>query len=427
MIKFKLKKIIINYSNILLNFFLKFDLKFFCALILYLNLRKFKNIPVNTIKKKIIVFSKSGGVEDIFFAYKDKNLDNSIAFYELPRIFIKTIFYQFIAQEKYADYYTYDYNENVKNNKLKYCLCIKEIFRYLDFFWKFDAVISFNIFYYAENNLPEAFQKIGKKFLVIHKESVNSPEESIINFEVYRDKNKKSLADKVAVYCENEKNILIDSNLLKPNQIEVIGCSRSGYSYELRDKKPSEKKIVYFMIETNRSNTEKMLKGELVNWANLAILTAEYLNEYAFRNPEAQIIFKGKKNVHTFQDLPKNHSKNCKFELGNPGHKFLKDAKVVICFNSTIMFEAILANRNIVIPNFGIDRTKLNKLIYKSPNCFADTKDIFFDMIDEYLKKKYQKRKFSNDEKDCVDFYLGNTDGKAGIRLKKFIEENLHH
>ena len=96
--------------------------------------------------------------------------------------------------------------------------------------------------------------------------------------------------------------------------------------------------------------------------------------------------------------------------------------------NSGIVFKRTDLNQNnIVIPNFGIDRTKLNKLIYKSPNCFADTKDIFFDMIDKHLKKKYEKRNFSNDEKDCVDFYLGNTDGKAGIRLKKFIEENLYH
>ena len=155
MIKSKLKKKIINYSNILLKLFIKLDLKFFCAFILFINLRKIKKIPIKNKRNKVIVLSKSGGIEDILFAYKDQNIDNSIAFYELPRIFVKTIFYNFIGKEKYADYYTYDYNENVKNSKLKYKFFIQEIFKKLDKIWNFDAVVSFNIFYYAENDLPE--------------------------------------------------------------------------------------------------------------------------------------------------------------------------------------------------------------------------------------------------------------------------------
>ena len=46
-------------------------------------------------------------------------------------------------------------------------------------------------------------------------------------------------------------------------------------------------------------------------------------------------------------------------------------------------------------------------------------------MIDKNLNKPYKLKNFSEEEKECLDFYLGNSDGKAGIRLKKFIEENL--
>jgi hypothetical protein len=48
-------------------------------------------------------------------------------------------------------------------------------------------------------------------------------------------------------------------------------------------------------------------------------------------------------------------------------------------------------------------------------------------MINKNLNKPYIKKNFSEEEKECVDFYLGNSDGKAGERLKKFIEENLQH
>ena len=78
-----------------------------------------------------------------------------------------------------------------------------------------------------------------------------------------------------------------------------------------------------------------------------------------------------------------------------------------------------------MITNFGIDRSKLEKFIYKSPNKFANSKEIFFEMINKNLNNPYKIKDFSKDEKECVDYYLGNSDGNAGARLKRFIEENI--
>jgi hypothetical protein len=320
-------------------------------------------------------------------------------------------------------------NENIKIKKTKYKFFIKKMFFHLDNFWKFDAILGFNPFYFAENDLAEPIKAIGKKFLIIHKESVHTPAAHEMNFEIYRDLNKKNLADKVAVYCEYEKKNLIDSNILESNQSEVIGCARSDYCFELRKKNPLENRLVYFMIVPDRDQRfeklNKLSKDQLVNWFQLADLTTKYLIEYALKRPSVDIIFKGKWGVHSLNDLPENLPKNCSFELGNPGHKFLKDAKVVICFNSTILFEAVMANREIIIPNFKIDRLKCKKFILKSPNKFADSKEIFFEMIDNSLNNPYKIKNFTEEEKECIDLYLGNSDGKAGIRLKKFIEENL--
>ena len=46
-------------------------------------------------------------------------------------------------------------------------------------------------------------------------------------------------------------------------------------------------------------------------------------------------------------------------------------------------------------------------------------------MINKNLNNPYKIKDLSEDEKECVDYYLGNSDGKAGARLKKFIEENI--
>lgn len=428
MFKNKINEIILYFSKFYLKIFVKLNLSYLSALILLINLRRIKKIYCKKTDKKIIILQKTGGIEDILSAYRNSDKDNNIGYYTLPRILIKIIFYKFLKNEKFDDYLTIDFSESIKNKKKYYKSFLKKTFSELDNLWKFNAVIGFNPFYYAEHDLAEPIKDIGKKFLIIHKESVHSPVEHIINFEVYRDQNKKHLANKVAVYCEYEKKNLIDSNFLKSEQLEVVGCARSDYCFELRNKKPLENKIVYFMIEADRNErgekTKKIPKDMEVNWFDLASLTIKHLVEYALKRPDVDIVFKGKGNVHSLDDLPKNLPVNCSFELGNPGHKFLKDAKVVICFNSTILIEAILANREVVIPNFGIDRSKLDKFIYKSPNKFVDKKEIFFETINKSLNKPYTIKNFSKDEKECVDYYLGNSDGKAGYRLKKFIEQN---
>ncbi len=429
MLKKKLNEIILYISKFLLEIFVKLNLSFLSSLVLFLNLRKIKKIYSKKPNKKIILLPKSGGIEDILSAYRNPDRNNNIIFYILPRILIKIIFHKFLKYENFEDYSTKDTSVNITNKKNDYKSFIKKTFLSLDKFWKFNAIIGFNPFYYAENDLPEPIKDLGKKFLVVHKESVHSPAEHKINFEVYRDQNKKHHANKVAVYCEYEKKNLTDSNFLKSNQLEVVGCARSDYCYELRDEKPLNNKVVYFMIEPDRNErseeSKKLPKELLVNWFDLANLTIEHLVEYASKHPKIDIVFKGKWGVHTLDDLPKKLPPNCRFELGNPGHKFLKEAKVVICFNSTILFEAILANREVVIPNFGIDRSKLEKFIYKSPNKFANSKEIFFEMINKNLNNSYEIKDLSKDEKECVDYYLGNSDGNAGARLKKFIEENI--
>ena len=417
MVKKKLNEIILYFSIFFLRIAVKLNLSYLAALILFINLRRVKKIYTQEINKKIIILSKRGGFEDILSAYRSSEKNNSIGYYTLPRILIKIIFYKFLKNEKYKDFLTIDFNESVKRKKKDYKLFTKNTFLKLNKFWKFNAVVGFNPFYYAEHDLAEPIKDIGKKFLIIHKESVNSPEGNIEDLKIYRDQNKKHLADKVAVYCEYEKKKLIDSNFLEPNQVEVTGCARSDYCFEIRNEKPLENTIVYFMIQEEGDGTFK--------WTDLANSTIKHLTEYAYKHPDVDIVFKGKGGVHTSNDLPKNLPQNCRFELGGPGHGFLKDAKVVICFNTTVMFEAILSNREIVIPNFEVDRSKLNKFILKSPNKFADTKEIFFEMINRNLNKTYEVKNLSKEEKECVDYYLGNSDGKAGIRLKKFIEGNI--
>ena len=74
-----------------------------------------------------------------------------------------------------------------------------------------------------------------------------------------------------------------------------------------------------------------------------------------------QIIFKGKVGEeHKFQNilLPDN----IKLIKSGTGEKYLKDCKIVIAFNTTAMFEAIAAGRELIIPNIVIIKKNLKRV-----------------------------------------------------------------
>ena len=49
----------------------------------------------------------------------------------------------------------------------------------------------------------------------------------------------------------------------------------------------------------------------------------------------------------------------------------------------------------------------------------------FFDKVDEYVKIKYSQKTMTNEEKESVQFYIGNSDGKSGQRLRNLIDTNI--
>ena len=104
-----------------------------------------------------------------------------------------------------------------------------------------------------------------------------------------------------------------------------------------------------------------------------------------------------------------------------------RNAKVIIAFNSTIVFEAIASNRNVIIPNFNRENIKKRELVYKinNKNYFVNSKSQYFKKINFYLDSNHKNRNLSNKEKKILDYYLGNADGKSGKRLEKFLRKTI--
>ena len=421
-------QLVLVISFFLIEFSLKIKNHRICAFVIWLNIRKIKSIKSNLKNvKKVLVFPKTGGYEDLVESHYNQN-DNNIIFYILPRLFLKKIFIHHFKRKYTRDYITKAVSSNEPQTKKRYIKFLTNTFYSLDKLIKIDGFISFNIFYYAEKHLDEVFKNLKKKYVILHKESTLTPIEEINAAEVYKKCNDRSLAHKISVYSESQKKILIKSKIASRKQIYVNGCPRSNYAFRLRKIKPKKNFLVYYLIEKNRGNSLFLNKVN-INWNKLYDQTLDLIIEFAKNNYDVNIILKGKVGVHKKEHFSsKILPENCSFVEGQTGERFLRDASVVIAFNSMIVLETIASNRNLIIPNFNNENVKKEKMMVKIANrkYFVNSKKQFIKQLKFYLNLKYVNKKLSNTDKKTLKYYLGFSDGKSGKKMKNFFKKTFN-
>ena len=253
-IKKKLFKCFVSLSFYFLNIALRLNSHILTALILRLNISQFNKITSQN-KKKILVFPKSGGNEDLIEAFRN-DTKNNINFFFLDRIYLKEIFHFHFRNTNKSKYHSdYKTKPKTKLEVIKKDLNVEfltKTFYILNKFFKLDGFISFNLFYYNEKYLEEVCQNLNIKFIILHKESVFTPNDEKCMPKIYRNYNNKSLAHKILVYSKNQKKLLIESKISSKNQIIVNGCARSDYAFRLRKITPREKNIIFYLIDWDR-------------------------------------------------------------------------------------------------------------------------------------------------------------------------------
>ena len=389
--------------------------------------------------------SKVGGVDDITTAYGQKI--SQINFFIIQRIFFRTIYNKFLSKTNLRDYSYKINNKKLEILSYKYSCKVDYYLKFINRFYKFKSIISFNPFYKAERIIQKISKKHDIKFIVLHKESVNSKYDNKVLKYLYTNMIDKFDGEAIATYSNLEKKNMIEANIIKKKKIVTVGSPRCDQSFRYRKIIPESNIITYYMIESNRgapgyllsglsSKDKKILCKSLkinpkdlkVSWEELNKKTINYCIDYARKNKDVQIIFKGKQSTHKRSDLPLSLPENCLFVKDGTGHELLKKSKIIIGFNSTIILEAILANRDILIPYFNFKEMKNKKnfiIDFNNQNYWVKSKLDLFQKIKKLIKSKYKNRKLSKSEKKVLDGYIGNSDGKACERLIKFINSSV--
>ena len=409
------------------------------SLLFVLNLSKIKSIlPKKKTKFKVIVLSKSGGLDDIIESQKKYN--NSFLYLACPRIFIKTIFNTIFGNQ--ASNNLKFFSNQLKIKRDEYENFLVDFLKILKKKYNISAFIGFNYEFKGEIELAKASEKLKIPFLLLFKESVLTGIEEKYLRHVLK-KIQKINSYKIAVYSDYAKKIFTETNFTDKDKIDVVGCSRLSKSISFKKKLPKNQ-ILYYAIENRRGLADPYIEyyGDKFfddlkehkqyntknNWNFLHIKTLKILKKFAIKNPEISIIIKIKtgqsQNIKQYYNLPKN----IKLQYYGPGHQLLEESKVIIAWNTTAILEGIAANRFILLPYFISKNNNINKdselaLKLKNEN-YGYSENDFYKKLDLFVKKEFKINQINNNQYQ-LKYHLANADNKACLRLNRFLIKNI--
>ena len=401
--------IVLEISKIISKTGLILNLPILTSISFIISLRKIKSQISNKNKKKILIFEKSHGIDDIKHIINLKR-DKEIEFFLLSRIHMKIIFRHFKnkEQKKYINYI---------NNTLFF---FKKLI-------KINLIISFNLRYDAE----KIFQKIDKNlrinYIVLQKECLFN-ENALSNLKEYFLNENIFEGNHITTYNEVFKKMLISSNFAKNNKITVVGATRVDEYFALKDKK--QENIVYFLIQIKTGLT---YQNSTFSWHKLSEECLKTTLDIAENNQQVNFFFKTKilddKQTYDQQKLIREKNlKNCHIISGGNSFNLIKNAKLIVAFNSTAIFEGLACKKKILVPYFENYHENLEKYIIntsESPNIFhAKNEKDMASYLDKVCKDKneiiYQE---TDKDKILLENFIGNSDGNSSKKLANLIKD----
>lgn len=266
-------------------------------------------------------------------------------------------------------------------------------------------VISASFWYRFDIPIGNKFAEIGVPYTIIHKEcfkyNSNQHKSSVQRF-----RNNKCNGSYYLLHNNIIKDVLVSD--IPANKIDALGNLRMNNIFKNPESTGTELSFFLFSIFIGlddwviNSEAKKNFKG---GWRNLFKNTTKIVLKFAEENQNIKVNIKGKHLGEIFyfkkicdelgyKDLDK--IKNLKLLINEAAQDIILRSKLIISFASTVILEAGILNKNIIIPNF-----------------------------DECLKPEYKKRiKLIN---DYHLFNIANSEHQLYEIIKKNFSSNVHN
>ena len=398
------------------------------------------NLKIKKNKKNILLLYRAVAIED--FSHFNKKDKKKISVFIFPRLHIKKIFNVFFKKLNHTiddnNYITKD--PKIEQTKILYRNFLKNTLKILNRYYKFSSIVSFNFKYYAERELHFAASENRIKFIVLHKESLFFPGQAVALKKMFTSYGKFG-GDHILTYNRNFKELILSTKIASAKQVTSIGMPRADYYHKVRKAK---KKYFLIMVITEGTGTQYIKKknkftrqknikidNKIYTWKKLSKLTIKNVLEFARKNPNIDFIFKTKGPIYDLKKIgldvifKDNSLNNCTIANKENTGSLIKDAKAVIGFNTTTLAEAMILNKTIIIPEFGIkNKFLLNNFTLKLGNCVhhAKNENQFISLMKKVINNKINNATCSKiDKRKYINTYIGNPDGLSTRRMLTFL------
>lgn len=400
-------------------------------------------------REKVVVLSKSGGIEDIEAAYAQSKAKYNVLF--LPREVIKQSGIHWL-HDYVTDNFYHSEDPKVEAAKMAYRQHLKSVLIWFKRLFGISVIVQFNVVFWAERELAAACADIGVRFVAAHKECMWSSLSLASQRAFYSRVVGSFPGHGVSVYSSTFKDVFVESGLVEKTAVFVTGCARLDESHQLRvSNHPGKKKVVLFYLIQSSAGLPKLMyndsadllrgpdlrDGSVGDWSETADKVNKAVMSLAITNPDIHFICKGKTGFADHQltqlkdaagggSLPNN----VELIAGGIGHKLLEKASVVIGFNTTAVLEAMAAGVPVIVPNIFSEQEKQIAGYAHEVNEGAlvpTTTDQLKSMVLDVLEAGHRYKELTQGQKNVLDRLLGNSDGKAGARLRAFLDKAVYN
>lgn len=384
-------------------------------------------------RKKLVVLDRQGGREDVENAYYQRPAEYSVLF--LPRLVVKASSHFFLGDHLSDTNYR---SETVGREEAKdaYRDHLVKVLRWFKRLFGLSAILQFNMMYFAEQELALACKQVDVGFVCLQKESAWSPIEMDYVGQFYKDAIGAFHGDAIGFYSATSRRLYESVGLVPKGRGYIVGCARLDESHRLRREKKSPAKncVVFYLIENLHGFTQmppEMRRGK--GWSAMSSRVNRAMLDLAAQTPHAHFVFKAKSGFgeEQLESLFSSSSApslpiNVEVQTGGSGHKLLRDASVVVGFNTTAVLEAVAAGVTTIVPNVFSSQEKKyagGAHLVQEGVQIVDTVEILKDSVLSALTAHPVGAELTPGQKIVLERYLGNSDGRSGERLRDFLNQ----
>ena len=315
--------------------------------------------------------------------------------------------------------------------------------KYLNFFIRFDSIVSPSLFYLQDRAFEKGVSMLNKKFISLHKENTIDPvyfdslfeiiDKLLIKFEP------NSL---IVVYNKVVKKLLANTKKISSEKIFVLGCPRLDSLIRLNNTNPDKITLCSFRynfgnflinrdvshpLETNDPKLKLYFNNVHSTFIDLASKFKE--KEFIIKIKYEQIWKK------LIEDLKIQKEKSIGHKIDNLKiisteynmSELLKMSRLVVGINSLSLIEVRVLGIPCIIPNFKEISHYKNALLFKkyfgSELIEVNNENELSIKIKKILESDF-KEEYSEYNKKFIEEYFGYSDRENTRRYINFLLEN---